>query len=214
VLVLVACGGGGTPIVNHAGPATKPAPCPRSYDELTPVVQSAWGAGAQVDLCLPLVRGGKALWWLEGHADAPPNTMHEVPVRRALLDGHTIVWIGNDEHGMGYGYMYGPPSNFVSTGDLDGDGNDEVLYERQTGEGGMSQTNLVIVYFEPAPVAMEISLGWSQAAEEQQSCSGTWSLVAGTGRAKRIAIERSGNACEPKERRETFERRGATFEPI
>lgn len=203
-VVALGCSSPATPPTNHASSiAITAPPCPEN-EELTSIVKAAWGAGAKVALCVPLVRDGKAMWWLEGSAEAPPNTMHEVPTKHAMVRAaRELVWHGDAVYSSGFGYVY---MGGRTAKDLDSDGSDEALYERTTGEGGMGATELVIVYFEPAPVVMTVPLGWSGG---EDSCNGAWSAVSRT----RIVVDRSGD-CEAAQRRETYERRGNSFKKI
>ena len=202
--MLAACGGGAASgIRNEAPPAvadTKPTPCPK-VEELTALVTKAWGAGAKVEVCVAMIRGGKHIWWLEGAADPPPDTMHEVPTKNAIVDEHRqLVW-HQDQQAMGFGFMY---TGSAEAADLDGDGSHEALYERTTGEGGMSMTQLVVVFFDP-PQVRTLGLSWMGDAGAQE-CNGTWSVVPGVGNTKRIAVERAGNSCKDDEKRGLYAR--------
>jgi len=203
VLAIAACGPAARKpaLDNTAKTSTKPVPCPRA-PELAAIVKT-WGsddAVVEVALCIPLRREGRALWWLEGPAANREATGY-VSTGNALIDERrAIVWKQREDKDS-FGYEYAGDGEAA---DLDGDGNDEVLYARTTGEGGVSQSELVVVGFAPAPTMTSIILGGMGG---EQTCDGSWSLVP-HGRGKLIDVTRKGNACDAKEMRQRYDAQG------
>jgi hypothetical protein len=193
VLAIAACGSPASKpaLENTTKPSTrspKLVPCP-SDEELAPLVKAAWSNDDEVKVgnCVPFRRNGKAHWWLEGPA-ANREDGGYVPTGYAVLDERRAVIWKHRESIDSFGYYYGQSE----AADLDGDGNDEVLYERTTGEGGMSRGELVIVHFAPAPTIKTIVLG---GGGMDQTCDGKWVLVPAPRRGKLIDVTRTG-ACD------------------
>jgi hypothetical protein len=193
------------PVGPQANP--KPISCP-SPPVLAELAIAAWDDEALLKrrpdldvLCIPFRRDHKTYWWLEGPASQGEQSSY-IETGSALIDDlRSVVW--SDRSGgdsFGYHHMEGEAA------DLDGDGNDEVLYERMTGEGGMTRSELVVVSFTPAPRPALITLGMSGDGGDY-ACRGEWSLQP-YGRGKLIDVTRTGNACVGQEAHERLDAQG------
>jgi hypothetical protein len=208
VFILVACGSAARPVatLDNRAPVVakpKPVPCPAAA-ELANLARVAWGVSIEIEvaLCIPFRRDGRSLWWLETSLPVPDGSYH---LGRALVDEHgAVAW--KAEQASMFPFMY---NGAAEANEVDGDGKDELLYERTTGEGGMSLTELAVVFFEPDPLVMYVRLGGFGDGGDK-TCEGSWSLVPGS-RGKRIEVKRDGNACEPKDKHAIYERRGSGF---
>jgi hypothetical protein len=188
-------------------PTAKPTPCPDA-PVLHELAIAAWGSGVNLErrpelevMCIPLHRDGKTYWWLEG-----PAGFHEyssyVTTGYALIDElRAVVWEVRLESDS-FGYIQGGGQ----AADIDGDGNDEVVYERMTGEGGMMRNELIVVGFTPTPAPVQIILGLSGDGGER-ACRGSWSLQP-HGRGKLIDVTWDGNWCDSFPSHERFDAQG------
>ncbi|MEO8701593.1 MAG: hypothetical protein ABI867_16225 [Kofleriaceae bacterium] len=181
-------------------PAVAPMECP-TEPELLAIAKTAWGNddAERGPLCVPLRRDGKTYWWLEGQA-AKRDEGGYVMTGHALVDEHRAVVWKHTESVDSFGYQYPDRSEAA---DLDGDGNDEVVYVRTTGEGGMSRTELIVVHFTAAPATASIILGMSGGGDTPP-CDASWSLLP-HGRGQLIDVIRKGTSCEAKERHQRYD---------
>jgi hypothetical protein len=178
-ILLVACSAPSASVRREVTrePAT---PCPPQRD-LDRLGVAAWGIAIDNVQCTPMRRGNQTYWWLSAGGSG------QLQSRAIVEPAARVAW--RDKPAAGDAPLYGR----AVAHDLDGDGNDEILFEETTTEGKESSSLLVVLAVsatDHAPVRGVAVLGTSTNAGATE-CHGEWRLVP-DGVRQNIAIEQAG----------------------
>jgi hypothetical protein len=213
VTSLAACGPAvdhGATIGNEPGGAPAPAhasatPCP-SEPTLTETARTAWnkGTGTITVSCVAVSVGGETLWYLDGSFEPEPNDDYMVGMWTSLVTpGGEVRWIEGDDD-MPYSAIMNSYMGDLDAVDLDGDGNDEILYTAGYSHGGYEDASLTVMRVsadgveslagENIPLSSDNSAADPDPAD-LSTCDAQWALAEAPGGGKQIEIEYAGQ-CE------------------
>lgn len=186
LLCLIACGGAPAPsTLTNQTPPTKKQECPT---ELKPLVARALGmetAEVGSAYCTPVQRRDAWYFWLVAHVRKriEGDEGFNDPFWRILVSPNgKVAWKRREPAGsIGHEFASG------TTADLDGDGQDEVLYKATLGEGGMSATKLVVINIAKEPIETSVPL-IERTVADAAWCDVEWKLI-GAGNARHIHVE-------------------------
>lgn len=202
LLLLAACGGKATTPattdVTNTSDAHVATPCPDAA-RLAEIAASAFERPHEEDVLCTALYAGEPLWLIEGHTDVTEDGMAGVSEATAIVTtGGEVRWVVVDgaipwgawEAEMGPGYQ---------AADLDGDGDDEVLYFGGYSKHGYTDTYVLasdVVDGKLVPAAESVALGsdnMGAAMEESEyeGCSEEHALVAGPNGGLQLEVTRT-----------------------
>jgi hypothetical protein len=188
-----------------AGQDSAPAiPCP-GHEAIAETARAAWDqdTGTAVAECVALRHGGGTVWILDGWFEPEPNADGLYSVWTALVrpDGE-VLWRDGHES-VPYGALVRRTADDWTAADLDGDGNDEVLYVASYDHGGHLNSELMAgaivegrldLMAEGIPLSRDNSAA-AEDEDEIETCDGAWELVP-AGDRRHVAITYTGPDCE------------------
>lgn len=189
--------------VGNQGPAPARAaatPCPEG-EAVNEAARAAWkkGAGSVYATCVAASVGGETLWLLDGYFEPEPNDDMMVGMWTALVTpAGEVRWVdGGDD--FPYGAIMRDASGGHQAIDLDGDGNDEIVYVAGYSHGGYDSYNLIVMKVTASSVETvsgEVPLGSDNSAadpdpSELATCDAAHEIVDAGGK-KQIVITYSG----------------------
>ncbi len=219
MLALAACGPTVTrPKIGNDVPArgkshAAATPCP-SGDALTAAALAAWNktAGTVEAQCAAMWVDGRSIWLVAGWWMPPEGGDPEEGIGSwtGLLtaDGHALWSDGQD--GLPSGAMDRGGTDQYKAVDLDGDGNDEVIYEVAYDHGGYAQSSLVAAAIRDDKLlaGKELPLSYDNSAadvdpQDAVTCQATYEVIDGPNGTRRVAITgehqtgNGGDSCAP-----------------
>jgi len=220
LIILAACGPkaatpstgpAGDEIANDVPSGRETTPCPDAA-RLGEIARDMfeWQGGTPTMTCVPIY-AGEPLWLINGYVDI------ETPDFVGVSEGSAIVTTAGEQWWLGeYGEMpWGTFEAMTGEGwrpvDLDGDGNDELLYFGGYSKHGDSETHvtpyLVGDHMVFTGTQLQVSYDNAAAVENEadiEGCAGTVEVIDGPDGTKRVAITRTPigrGVCEPPGRR-------------
>jgi len=182
-----------------------PTPCPTGAD-LEVLARRAWKAddGEVAANCVALSGRRETFWYIEGsHV-----TGNSASLRRALVNalGQT-TWSEDAGYHNKSTLEWFVAERKLFAADLDGDGDDELLYvEICCGHGVDSSRRLAVARIRDRRVvagsrADAISIAFEEidhdTGEPSARCDGTWRIVRGPDGTRQISVSRTGPQCIP-----------------
>lgn len=207
-LLLAACGPAATSPPetpsNHTAARPAPTPCPAEA-ELAETARRAWGKGPGTVTagCVALIRKGATLWFVDGFFE-PAESDGTIGMWSALVTpAGEVTWTeGADD--LPESAMWRASTSDHVAADLDGDGDDEVLWIANYDHHGYISDALVaaaivdggLVVGEAIPLSSDNSAAIVDDTETPETCSASWELVpAGAGR--RVAVDYGDDCATP-----------------
>lgn len=187
-----------------AAPAKAAAtPCPEG-EALAETARAAWkkGAGSIYATCVAVSSGGETLWYLDGYFEPEPNDDYMVGMWTALVTPAGEVRWADGADDFPYGVVMKDASGGHQAVDLDGDGNDEIVFVGGYSHGGYDSYMLGVLKVGASGVQAaegEVALSHDNSAAEPDpselaTCDATHELVDAGGK-KHIRITYAGD-CE------------------
>jgi hypothetical protein len=204
--LLAACGAPGAPPAapSAAAPAAAATPCPDG-DALAETARAAWGQGAGTASasCLAVRHAGGTLWILDGLFEPDPDEGMVGMWTAVVRPGGEVVHLTGDDE-LPWGAAMRSSTTEWTAVDLDGDGDDEVLYVATYEHGGHMESSLQVAAIrggelaggESVPLGRDNSAALMDDDDGLDVCDARWELVdAGAGR-RQVAVTYEGDDCE------------------
>jgi len=180
-------------------------PCPIG-DALQQAARAAWkkGPGATTVECVAALAGGETLWLFDGSFEPEPNPDLTLGMWTALVTpAGEVRWVeGGDD--FPYGAVDRTYAAEYQAVDLDGDGNDEIVYVVGYSHGGHDSSQLMVLRITGSGVEIvtgeEVALSSDNSAADVDSakvgtCDGRHAIADAGGGRKHIEITYAGD-CE------------------
>jgi hypothetical protein len=188
--------------IDNTSTADDRTPCPA---DATEAARAAWnvGEGSITVDCVAVRSRGETLWLLDGSFEEPDAMMAWL-YSAVVTPAGAVRWASEGDE-VPLGALMRVASTSWTAVDLDGDGDDEVLWAITYSHGGYDEEHLQAGKlgpsgFEVAGDGILVSHDNSAADPDDgdvRTCDGSYQVIDGPGGTRQVVVERTGEDCDP-----------------